>query len=341
MARRFDRILLFPLLCLGLTGCIPLPVEDDKHPDMPLLSESVSSGKVEIARLLDSPHVEAVLGLGSGRILVHLLERNPHVDFNDPKHRAVLSERLLVFEGVHQVARIDAGDDDLAEYDAGSRVRSVMADQHGGFVWHGRYYRDHASAGRPMESQDVEALATVIGKRFALPERQVGEGTQEVTAELSPAMRDAIETQLKSLASGVTAYDAQEDVCIHPGKGWLIAACGNTLAFGSSTGQGRSLAEFVSDQARHPSGWRGADLCDEGAARCWDKAVAANHCSGNHFVFGCRQSYMYYADLPVGDAILRFKSVPGKEAPFAVHRISDAQVVMASQQGVFLIRRKR
>lgn len=341
MARRFDRILLFPLLCLGLTACIPLPVEDDKHPDMPLLSETVSSDKVEIVRLLDSAHVEAVLDIGSGRLLVHVLERNPQQDFSDPKHRAVLSERLLVFQGFRQVARIDAGDDDLAEYDAVTRVRSVMADEHGGFVWHGRYYRDHASAGRPMESMDVNALAATIGKRVALPERPAGEGASDVAAEPSPAMQDVIEAQLRSLASGVTAYDAHEDVCIDPAKGWIIPGCGSTPAFTGTTGQGLPLVEFVPDHARRPAGWRGVDLCDEGAARCWDKAVAANHCSGNHFVAGCRQIYMYYADLPVGDAILRFKSIPGKETPFAVHRISDDQVVMASHKGVFLVRRKR
>lgn len=341
MARRIDRILVFPLLCLGLTACIPLPVEDDKHPDMPLLSETVSSDKVEIARLVDSPHVEAVLDLGSGRFLVHLIERNPHVDFNDPKHRAVSSERLLVFEGVRQVARIDARSEDLAEYDATTSVRSVMADEHGGFVWHGRYYRDHAGAGRPMEVLGIDALTKIIAKRAALPERQPGDEASDAAPELSPAMRDAIETQLKSLASDVTAYDAYEGVCVLPGEGWLIPDCRSPLAFGDTTGQEQSLVEFVPEHARRPSGWRGVELCDEGAARCWDKAVAANHCSGNHFVAGCTQSYMYYADLPLGDAILRFKSVPGKEAPFAVHRISDEQVVMASQKGVFVVRRKR
>lgn len=336
MTRRY---LLPGALILGLTGCFPLPVEDDRHPELPALSEFASNEDIEVVALLDSPHVEAVVRLDAGRFVVHLFQRNPDVDFNVPGRRAVLAESLLVFDGATLVKRIDARAQDLAAYDASTQWLPLVVGANGDIHWLGRQYRAGDLSARDMKVVGSLEVSDWIGERAGVPVLGETEAMPEAPPADASGKTQDVEDRVKALAAGVTAFDDRNGVCVHAGKAWLIRGCANALRFGAPVWRSHALTDHLPDAARRAKVRRGKGLCDEGAAHCWDKVVVANHCSSNHYVFGCRQSYIHYADLPVGGAVMRFKSVPGRDAPFSVHRIDADQVVMASQKGVYLVRR--
>jgi hypothetical protein len=330
------------LLLLTLPACWPLPVQDDKYPELPTLSQLKSTDKVLVTQLLASADVEAiVIAPRSGKLLVHIAPRVTVKD-NDGDYTRVEEENLLIFDlaSVQPKTPLKVIRAKVPEEKRDNRAQPWLIDAQDNIYFMGSSYAapDYTKV-TPVEILSNLQLAEEISKETGVPVVKDYSGVILSDQEREAKFGKVLE-RYKALGQQVTAFDYNESLCWLQKLNRLIENCVSGVSFGegSTTPPANfGLIDFIPKSVLQLEPQKQNKLCDSGIAECWDKAVAANHCSGNHMVFGCSQSYRYYADLSVGAQKMRFKSVPDGDDAFAFQRIDARRVVAASSEGVYLI----
>jgi hypothetical protein len=292
-----------------------MPVQQDKHPEIPSLSQLQTTEGVQVTRLLASGDVQDIaMSPKSGRLIVHTALPMEEALESGITSWLVKEENLLIFDLSSDQPQIPfkhirfVTPKDQTVY----RTEPWLIDAEENLYFMGKRYAapDYAQT-KSVEIIGHGELGARISKATGIPIAPGGYSSADVTEQEREDKFASIVERFRALGEEVVAYD--QSTCWVVDPGWLVKDCHDRVKFGvyeKTPTADFSLSEFISKEFLESQLHKRKELCDPDIAECWDRAVAANHCSCNHMVFGCRQSYMLYAHLSIGTHKVALKSMP-------------------------------